>query len=264
MNDIAICIAAHGAVLPGSDEGFAAFAADVRAAYPGLPVVMAFTSSMVRERLSRSDRAMPSPPQVIRELARQGARRVVVQSLHVIVGQDYEDTFAACRALQAQGVIAGLAMGRPLLADDASAKAAALALPSITPPARAADEALVLVGHGSGHRGAELYDVFVAEARTADPLVFLGLLSGGPGPAGVAAEARRRGARGAWLLPLLSAPGMHVRRDIAGDAPDSWASGLSAHGLPTRCVTQGALEHPALRALWLGHLRAAMARLASP
>ncbi len=48
MNDIAICIAAHGAVLPGSDEGFAAFANDVRVAYPGLPVALAFTSSMVR------------------------------------------------------------------------------------------------------------------------------------------------------------------------------------------------------------------------
>ena len=57
------------------------------------------------------------------------------------------------------------------------------------------------------------------------------------------------------LAALLLAGGMHVTRDMAGDAPESWQSRLTAAGFTVRTDLRGLGEYPAFRALYLRRLQ---------
>ena len=66
---------------------------------------------------------------------------------------------------------------------------------------------------------------------------------------------QQRAARKVLLAPLLLAGGMHVTRDMAGDAPESWRSRLTAAGFTVRTDLRGLGEYPAFRALYLHRLQ---------
>ncbi len=264
MHDTAILIAAYGAARDDADAGCRTFAAEAARVLPGCRLAFASTSAKVRERLAGLGRTAASPAEALARLREEGARRVAVQSLHVIPGQEYCGMLDACRAAQEGAArFDALAVGGPLLGDEADLLAAARALPGYIPGDRAPDEAVVLVGHGSEADGAAQYAAFLALAAAADPLLRLGLLTGGPGAGETAADLAASGVRSVCLLPFMCAPGHHVREDIAGEGPASWRSVFSAAGLRVRAVIAGASEHPGFRAIWLAHLRAALARIAT-
>lgn len=262
MKDTAILIAAHGTVRVDADAGCRAFAEAIAREYPGSHLAFAATSEMVRERLADLGRGANSPTEALARLREHGARRVVVQSLHVIAGHEYGSLLSACRAFQAGPTpFASLAVGGPLLSSPGDAATAARVLPGYIPDDRAPDEAVVLVGHGSVSGGTEGYALFLDLARARDPLLRLGLLSGPPGAGEIATGLLAEGVRSACLLPFLCAPGHHVRKDIAGPDQDSWRGVFAAAGLRVRAVTSGASEHAGFRAIWMAHLRDALASL---
>lgn len=262
MKDTAILIAAHGTARVDADAGCRAFAEAIAREYPGAHLAFAATSGKVRERLADLGRGANSPIEALARLREGGARRVAVQSLHVIAGHEYGSLLSACRAFQdGPAPFASLAVGGPLLTAPDDAMQAARALPGYIPADRAPHEAVVLVGHGSVSGGTEGYALFLDQARTHDPLVRLGLLSGVPGAEEIAAGLLDAGVRSACLLPFLCAPGHHVRKDIAGPGQDSWRGVFAAAGLRVRAVACGASEHEGFRAIWMAHLRDALASL---
>ncbi|EPR42412.1 anaerobic cobalt chelatase [Desulfovibrio sp. X2] len=263
MNDVAILIAAYGTTAANAREGYGALAREIAAAFPGIPIAWSFTSAKVREKVACAGSPAASPAEALAALRTSGVRRVAVQSLHVIPGQEFAGTVAACREMQGgPDPFTAVEIGGPLLDTPEDVAAAAAALPGFLPAERAPDEAVVLVGHGSEAGGDAQYAGFLARARATDPLVRLGLLTGGPGPGELAGELRAEGVSRVWLLPFMCVPGFHAREDVAGTAPASWRSVFKSHGLHVRALTLGASGHPGFRALWLGHLRAAIERLA--
>lgn len=262
MNDTAILIATYGTAREDADAGCRAFASEIADAFPGLSIAFASTSVKVREKLAGLGRVSLSPAQALNRLRDSGVRRVAVQSLHVIPGQEYTGLVTACEDVQKGPTpFASLAIGGPLLGCETDVEAAVAALPGYIPKDRSPDEAVVLVGHGSEADGARLYKAFLAKASAADPLLRLGLLTGGPGPEQTAASLVASGIRRACLLPFMCAPGYHVREDIAGTGPQSWSNVLQSAGVETRVVPCGASEHTGFRAIWMRHLHGALAAL---
>ena len=49
--------------------------------------------------------------------------------------------------------------------------------------------------------------------------------------------------------------GDHAVNDMAGEEPDSWKSQLENAGITVRCALEGLGEVPAIRELYLAHLR---------
>ena len=62
-------------------------------------------------------------------------------------------------------------------------------------------------------------------------------------------------------MPLMSVAGDHARNDLAGNENDSWKSVLSVSGITCETVLKGTAEYDAFVAIWMDHLRSALAKL---
>jgi sirohydrochlorin cobaltochelatase len=253
-----ILLAAFGVALPDARAGYEALDREVRQRFPGVPVRWAYTAHKIRRKLAARGFENDSVAVALSRLHDEGVTHLAVQSLHTVPGVEYHWTLDQARVFHhpRKGFL-DVAVGGPLLMAGADLEAAAAALGGYPPPERGPGDALVLVGHGTYHEGHRRYLEFEALLRRNDPLVFMGTLMGEPGCAAVIRRVLAAGARRVWLLPFMSAPGHHVRVDIAGDGPHSWKSHMAAAGLDARVCMTGTMEHGPCRALWLEHLEGA-------
>jgi sirohydrochlorin cobaltochelatase len=70
-----------------------------------------------------------------------------------------------------------------------------------------------------------------------------------------------KGAKSAWLVPLMSVAGEHALKDMAGPQEDSWSSQLAKAGITPKPVLVGMAERAEIVAIWLDHLQMAYQRL---
>jgi sirohydrochlorin cobaltochelatase len=150
-------------------------------------------------------------------------------------------------------------VGLPLLSSLADVRRVARAMTIRLPPeARAADDAMVWMGHGSRHHVEDArYDALAEALRLLDPRTFLATIEGRATLDARVSGIRQSGVRKAWLLPFMAVAGDHARNDLAGDTPDSWKSVLEAAGIPCVPVLKGMAEYPAIAEIWMDHLAAA-------
>ena len=119
--------------------------------------------------------------------------------------------------------------------------------------------ALVLMGHGSGHEANRLYSDFADTCRALGQTnMFIATLEASPCLEDIMPQLRAKGYRDVIIAPLLFVAGGHACRDMAGDEPDSWKSKLEAAGFSVTVVIKGMGEYPEIRALYTEHLRNAM------
>lgn len=247
-----ILLAAYGSRHPRARPAFDALEARIRARFPGHPMAWSFTSRNVRRRLPGT----LSPHQALLQLADQGTRRVVVQSLHIIPGGEYDETLAAASALRDR--FEAVTVGAPLLASDVDLRRVALALAELAKPDLDAGRAAVFMGHGTEHPGNIWYARLAKELERIDPRLVLDTLEAGNGPTAVVRRLATVGATCVGLHPFLLTAGMHAQHDMAGDDPDSWRSVLATHGIEARPDLRGAAEFPPLADIWLDHLAEAL------
>ncbi|SNR69264.1 sirohydrochlorin cobaltochelatase [Humidesulfovibrio mexicanus] len=258
----AILLAAFGSRLPGAEDSLGVMRACAQELYPDWRVETAFTSGTVRRHKGAHSRQGRSPGEVLRQLVREGVRRLAVQSLHVVPG----DEFLGLQRLVAsmRGGPDGferIELGRPLLGNAEDVRRAARALLSVLPSPRAKGEVVLLMGHGTRGNANSVYQDLADELRALDPSVLIGALEAEPGLAAKVDELRALGARKVHLLPLLFARGVHATRDMAGEGGHSWRGALTRAGFICETHLKGAGEHPALAEIWLSHLREAVERV---
>ncbi|MGE4296901.1 MAG: sirohydrochlorin cobaltochelatase [Desulfovibrionaceae bacterium] len=266
-----IVLAAFGA---GNDEAqrvLHGFGARVCAAFPGVPVRWAFTSGVIRTRLADEGRKTDSVNKALQKMWYEKFTHVVVQSLHVVPGREYNDLLDDARALASNASqdgepgtmrFARVGVGAPLLASEADVDRVADAVVRHVPAARRPDEAVLLMGHGTRHQGDAQYGLLSRAITCRDPNIFIGTMDGAVTIKDIIPRLLAAGVRRAYLLPLLAVAGAHVRRDMAGTGSDSWASQLVAAGIACTPVLKGAAEYEGFAAIWIDHLHEAVAAIA--
>lgn len=264
--DTAILLAAFGSRLPDATCALERMLERARAEYPAYRVETALTSGAVRGHKARQGTEASSPEQVLRRLLAEGVRRLAVQSLHVVPGEEYKGLERLAKVMSGDMSADGagferIEVGRPLLGSREDIRRVAGVLLTVLPPERAPGEAVLLMGHGTRGRANGVYADLAVELRALDPLVLIGALEAEPGLAAKVDELRALGATRVHLMPLLFARGVHATRDMAGNGENSWKSGLGRAGFDCRAWVKGAGEHEALAEIWLEHLREAVARL---
>lgn len=249
----AILLVAFGASSIQGRQALRAFDALVRARFDGWSVRWAFTSDLLRERLTQERQKSDSVRKALRRLGLERFGRVALQPLQVIAGAEHEEVCAAAAEVGAD-LSLDCRVGAPLLdgPDDVAETAAALL--RHLPGERRPDEDVVLMGHGARHAAAERYDELAGALQRHDARLHVGTMSGS---AGLDALLPRLASARVWLLPLLSIIGRHALRDMAGDSAWSWRARIEAAGHSCVPVLRGMAEYTGLAELWLRHLETA-------
>lgn len=195
--------------------GIAAVEHALASAFPDRSVSRAFLGAAFREYA-------PSPAEAVAALRAQGTEDMIIQPLLLTAGVEYKKLLIQTR---------GLRLGKPLLADAVSRRAAARAILDALPPE--GKTVHLWVGHGgaAGAEGRALGLDFSALGRT-DVGVY-------------DKENPLTGISHAVLHPLLLTCGGHTRRDL-----DALRTRLEAAGTAVFCCYRGLGERPSIPALF--------------
>ncbi len=224
---------------------------EVRVTFPNREIRSAFTSHMIRGWLAKEDIHIDDIARALERLAEEGYRRVVVQSVHITAGEEYENKVLPA-AERYQTRFERLTVGQPLLTGDLTD--AAEALRAQLPPLKE-DEAVVFLGHGSPHRPNPAYAALQARLAETDDKVVVGVLeeTDHPNFAEVLSHLQVLGAKTVILMPLLLTAGRHVRKDLA-----AWQARFEAEGYTVVPYMHGLGENRRVRQVYLARIRSAM------
>lgn len=253
----AIVVAAFGTSVPEAAPAIEKMVARVKAAYPGVPVSLCYTASMIRHKLAREGKTVPpSPAEALAALPDQGVTDVALFSLQTIPGHEYDDLVTVAKAFS--GLPKGLhkvEVSAPLLYARDDFPRLAKALLASAPKDRKPGEALVLVGHGTDHPADMAYPALQYTLWQLDPNAFVTTVEGTPSFTDLVAALKKRGIEKAWLMPLFAVAGDHAHNDMAGKEKDSLASQLAAVGVTAVPVMTGNGDRDAVAAIWMDHLK---------
>lgn len=224
-------------------------------AYPAWEVRRAFTSQMIINKLAKRDQIkIDNVGEALERLAAEGVDELYVQPTHVMNGMEYDEVVEEVERCGDR--FSSVVMGSPLLttAEDYDAVVEAL----IGEYAPAEREALVLMGHGTEHHADAAYAALDYHFKAAGhDNVFVGTVEGYPSLDDVLGMLEKREYDKVILAPLMVVAGDHATNDMASDEEDSWKRLLSAAGYAVECRLKGLGEIPAIREIYVDHLRAA-------
>jgi len=252
----AIVVAAFGTTVPEAAPAITKMVERVRAAYPGVPVSLCYTASMIRAKLAKEGKTVPSLAEALAVLPDQGVTDVAVMSLQTIPGHEYNDLLRTAAAFS--GLPKGLShveVSAPLLFSQKDFPRVAKALLDSAPKNRQPTEGLVFVGHGTDHPANMAYPALQYSLWQGDKNAFVTTVEGTPSFADVVAELQQRGIKKVWLVPLFAVAGDHAHNDMAGKEKASLASALAAAGIAAESVMSGNGDRDAVAAVWLDHLK---------
>ncbi|MGX9367086.1 sirohydrochlorin cobaltochelatase [Desulfoplanes sp. PS50] len=257
-----ILLVAFGTTVPEAATVFKTIDTRVKKTFPGVEVRWAYTSKIIRHKLAKEGTHIDSPAEGLAKMMDDDFTHVAVQSLHTIPGKEYTGLKTTAQRFEAMPKgIQTVFVGTPLLYSPEDVEKAVKIMAAQFPKERKADEAIVLMGHGTPHAANIYYPALQYYFSRMDPNVFVGTVEGSPTLDDVLSGLKQRGITKAYLLPLMSVAGDHARNDMAGDEDDSWKSVLTGAGITCVPVLKGTGEYDAIVDLWIDHLKVAMAHL---
>lgn len=211
----------------------------------------AFTSGMIINKLKKRDNMfIDNPSEALEKLYNAGYKEVVVQSLHIICGDEYnklKDMVA-----QYEDKFDKISIGRPLLTyiDDyrETVEAVKKDLDKMD-----IDEAVVFMGHGTEHESHSSYPAIEYMFRDYGINAFVGTVEGYPELEQVIKKLKNRNIKTVDLLPFMLVAGDHAINDMASDEEDSWKSILEKEGFNVKVHLQGLGEYPAIQDKFVNH-----------
>jgi sirohydrochlorin cobaltochelatase len=253
-----ILLVAFGSSYPQAQASFENIEAEVRKAFPEVPVRWGYTSKIIRHKLARQGQDLDSPAMALARMMDEDFTHVAVQSLHTIGGSEFHDLMSLVNGFESMsGGFDKILMGYPLLASSHDLEAVQEAMLENIPDERKAGEAVIFMGHGTHHPSNAFYQAMAYTFQRKDPNLYVGVVEGAPLLKDILPELKAKGTKKAWLMPFMSVAGDHVRNDMAGDEPDSWKSILAAEGIETESVLKGTAEFDNIVDIWVGHLEGA-------
>jgi len=257
-----ILLVAFGTSEASAKVSFQHIEAKVKKAFPGVDVRWAYSSHIIRHKLAGQGDIILSPAQALAKMMDEGYTHVAVQSLHTIPGEEYHELAMTVNGFKAMpGGFDRLILGFPMLgAQDTVAKAVD-AIFATLPKARKANDAVVLMGHGTHHPGNIYYSAMNWQLQQKDPNIIMGTVEGYPELGDVIAWLKERKTGKVWLMPFMSVAGDHAKNDMAGDEEDSWKSRLTKAGFSCQTVLKGTAEYDEFTDIWVEQLAKVVAHL---
>lgn len=230
---------------------------NIAAAYPEYEVRRAFTSGMILNVLEKRDGILiDNVAEAMNRLVGDGFHEIMVQPTHVIPGDEYDDMVADVMMFRDR--FDKITVGTPLLYRTEDYRKVICAVmgqfPGITDR-----EALVLMGHGTGHPINAAYPALDYQFKDMGyPNVFVGTVEGYPEAETVLKQVKAYGPDKVIMLPLMVVAGDHAVNDMAGDEEDSWKTIFENAGFEVECILKGLGEFQSIRDIYLEHIAQAL------
>ncbi|MFB2863963.1 sirohydrochlorin cobaltochelatase [Aeromonas sp. MdU4] len=228
------------------------------AAFPDRPLFRAFTSEMIIRKLANRDGLhICNPQQALTELAAAGYEDVLVQSLHVINGDEFGKIATQVEAFRDR--FNKLELGLPLLSCHHDFEQLIDAMQAQAPQL-APDERVVFMGHGATHHTFAAYACLDHMLMSRDLPLLVGAVESYPEIETVISRLKRDEVRRVHLMPLMLVAGDHAINDMASEEEDSWKTQLANAGIAAEPWLQGLGENPLVQQMFVEHLQAASQR----
>ena len=223
----------------------------IREEFFGHEILWAFSSRLVRDRLKDKKKIEASHPhEVLQALYDQGHAWAVVQSMHLLCGHEFFRMIEEVSPLPIRTSI-----GLPLLTscEDYHSLAKAFRFAGAS-----ADEALVLVGHGTDHPSWATYLALENILREVyGQGIYVGVVEGCPSREQVIEAVVKTGVRKVRLIPLMLVAGVHFIEDLSADE-DSWKAAFQEAGLEVDVEPEGIGTKREVVRIFIDHIRAAL------
>lgn len=275
MREQGIIVVSFGTSYNDSREAtIGAIEREIAEAFPGFSQYRAFTSKTIMDKLKQRDGLeVDDVEKALKRAEEDGVKRLVVQPTHLMDGFEYHKVKKIVEAYQ--GRFAKLILAKPLLAEEKDYRAVAKAVMEMTSSYDDAfhhgETAVCLMGHGTEAKANQVYLRLQDELRRMDGSIrgenkphryFIGTVEAKPTIRDVAAAMEEQGIYHKVVLePLMVVSGDHANHDMAGEDEDSWKSILKAKGYQVECILKGLGEFPAIRDIYVAHVRAAVEEL---
>ncbi len=242
----AILLTAFGTTHEEAARSYDNIEKTIRARNQGIPVYRAYTSNKVRAILKKRGTIVPSVPEALVQMRKDGVTEAAVQSLHVVPGLEYNKKVVGPVAEFQKGKDAfhKITVGKPMIEDAAHLDRFRTAMLSILPAERRKTDAVLLMGHNNDKGTTDaLYTAISKALQVRDSNVFLATVEGNPDFETALAGLKKSGAKKVYLMPMLIVAGDHAKNDLAGDEDDSWKSILEKNGFTCVPVLKGLGEY---------------------
>lgn len=259
----AILLVTFGTSVPSAKASFDNIDKLTKEAFPKVEVRWAYTSSIIRNKLAKQGTMIDSPEVALAKLMAEGYSKVAVQSLHMIPGAEFHDTYVNAKMFgDMVGGFEKIIVSYPLLASNENMdRVVDLIIANIIPKTRTKDEAVVLMGHGTHHTSDAIYSAMMYKFQKKDTNIYVGTIEGNPTFDEVKEMLVTKGTKKAYLIPLMSVAGDHSINDMSGPEDDSWLNMLKAIGIESIAIQKGVAEYDALANVWIDNLKNAMKHL---
>ena len=242
MRDAIILVSFGAADDSIREKIFDRLAAEIREKFSAFEIRQAFTSNFMIRKLSRRGILIDTLPEAIAKLRAEGFGRIILLPTHLTPGEEFDNKILPCAADDVEII-------PPLMTEPLDEKILPTILDCFKP---AADEDLILVGHGSPHRHNPIYESL---QRLAGDKIHVGVIESTDTPnfSDVVERLKSSRAEKILLAPLLFNGGVHVEEDIDGEE-NSWRTKLTALGYKIRVIRDGLGSFKNFRELYIQNL----------
>lgn len=223
----------------------------IKEAFEGYEFFRAFTSNMIIKKLKNRDNIhIENPIEALDRLHKEGYEEVIVQTLHIICGEEY--TKLKEQISEYNDKFEKITLGRPLLSqiDDYKETVEALKLQI---PKLEENEAIVFMGHGTEHEAHSAYPALDYMLKQENIKAHVGTVEGYPEIEEVIVNLKKDKVSKVRLMPFMLVAGDHAINDMAGDDDDSWKSILNESGFDTEIYLKGLGENEAIQNKFVKH-----------
>ncbi|MRT94635.1 sirohydrochlorin cobaltochelatase [Ancylomarina sp. 16SWW S1-10-2] len=251
-----ILLVSFGSSYPETRATFKNIEENVKAAFPEQEIRWAYTSKFIRKKLRKRGEQIDSPAEALAKMGEEGFKKVAVQSLHVIPGEEYENLKKTVVAFS--GIPKGIEeakLGAPLLYHHTDVQALTEVLLRNLPSDMTTKDALVFMGHGTQHTANVYYPAMQYYLWQKNPNIFLATVEGYPELDDVIEKLDQKKWKKVYLMPFMTIAGDHARNDMAGEDSDSWQSQLEAKGYEVESVLSGMADQNEIVQIWIDHLK---------
>ena len=253
MKDRAIVLAAFGTSTEARDT-YSFFEKNIRRRFAEEDIFWSFTSKILRKKTRNDKEPWKSPAQVLKTLGDLGYKNVVIQSLHVVAGIEFEKL---TRSGRRSGL--NISVGLPLLSSEIDCYRTIDKLVDDIPDPD--NSVTVFVGHGTPHSSAAaMYMQFEECVRSQYPFnVHVSMIEGPPYWKLALEEIRKNPLKKIKIIPLMFVAGDHILNDVLGDDEDSWKTQLEGYEIDSSAKGLGYNKN--IHKIYFDHMSDAIERL---